>query len=92
MKKEVQPLDWNDHISTLPLYKQLMLRNINMVDENYIDKIKSQPLTLCTDGSVYSTSSGGDWVLEIDYGTILVIGWNCYTAHSLYQNSYWSED
>ena len=84
----MQPLDWNEHISPLPLYKQIMLRNINIVDENYIDKIKSQPLTLCTDGSVYTSASGGGWVLATDEGTLLVTGWNCDTAHFSYQNSY----
>ena len=91
MKKEVQPLDWFDHVASLPQYKQLMLRNINIVDENYIDKIKSQPVTLCTDGSVYSTTSGGGWVLATNDGTILVTVWNSDTAHYSYQNSYRSE-
>ena len=50
----------------------------------------NKSITICSDGSVYPTTSGGAWVIVIN-GEIAVIGINGDTGPIEFQNSYRSE-
>ena len=50
-----------------------------------------EDIVMCSDGSVYSSTSGGGWVLASKSMQILAVGYNPDTGHEDYQDSYRSE-
>ena len=52
------PITWQQHIDQLDAYTKHMLNHVNIIDTNYIDYMRTQPLILCSDGSVHKDTSG----------------------------------
>ena len=83
---------WENHIQELPPFYSHLISQHNIILDDIVLQLHQEhtTITICSDGSVYPTTSGGAWVIVIN-GKIAVIGINSDTGSQEFQNSYRSE-
>ena len=83
---------WQDHLKTLhPFHSQLIAHHTILKDDLiYTLQDPKSNIIIYSDGSVYTTTSGGAWLIVIN-GEIAVVGINGDTGVQEYQNSYRSK-